>query len=391
MSKSAARRMSKLAPLPKKPNANAAQATSDAEAPAVEKREFEVELDEHGMRIDEFLEKRLGLRKNVARLKVLNGEVSVRGSAHARFVDLKPAGLLNAADVVVVIVLKRRKKEEDMTKAEKKEVDAMLEEEMAKLRTCVLYKDKDVIVINKYRGLAVQGGSKISMHLDKLLDGLRFEADETPRLVHRLDKDTTGALLLARSKKSAARISKMLSSADDAIVKSYLALVGQSPLLGKETQTTGPPSNEFQRITTGIVQVGKTGVEKMSIIEWYDQDETDGEAGVKKAVTDWRVLSTKKHASLVELRPSTGRKHQLRVHCAMVLKAPILGDYKYGPGCPKSLRGVTPDPKRMPLHLHMRDLTLRDWYGAGADLHVTAPLPTHMDKLMQKLNMKIAK
>ncbi|KAJ3016708.1 hypothetical protein HKX48_003912 [Thoreauomyces humboldtii] len=341
-------------------------------------------MQEHGTRIDEFPERRLGMRKNVARLKVLNGEVSVKGSAHARFVDLKPAGLLNAGDVVVAIMIKRKPKENQMTKAERTELDTQIDEETKKLRASILYRDEQILVINKYQGLAVQGGSKTSMHLDRLLEGLKFDAEEASRLVHRLDKDTTGAMLLARSKRGAARISKMLKSAEDSIEKSYMAVVIQSPSAALESRPVDQAG--FRNITTGVVLVGKPGVEKMTTVEWYDGDVTDPGDGVKKAVTLWKPITAAKPLSLLELRPQTGRKHQLRVHCALELKTPILGDYKYGQGCPKGLRGYL-DGSRVPMHLHMRKLTVRDWYGPGSDLVVTAPIPPHMEKTLHQLDI----
>ncbi|KAJ3158646.1 hypothetical protein HDU86_002610 [Geranomyces michiganensis] len=381
-------------------------------SPPVAKRELKVDFSEHGVRIDSFLEHRLHIRKNVARLKVLNGEISVVGSAHARFVDLKPAGTLSAGDVVIVIVpASRRRPERDATtsatstaepsRAQQREAAAKLDDEVAKMKKRVLFKDKDIIVLDKPRGLAVQGGSKIGMHLDKILEGLKFADDvahETPKLVHRLDRDTTGALLVARNAKTAARIGAMLKNADgEAVVKSYLSVLVQAPVVASAGDADlGPTSprpwmndGEFREITTGMLQVGRTGVEKMSIVEWYAQDEQMPDPNVKKAVTRWRVLDYKKQASLVELRPATGRKHQLRVHCSMVLKASIFGDYKYGVGCTRGLRGVSPDPTRVPLHLHLRELTLKNWYGPGADLHVMAPIPSHFRTTMKHLDLKI--
>lgn len=122
MSRNAAKRWSKVAP-----HKGKAIEPPPQELPQVEEREFKVEFEEHGYRLDEFLESRLNIRKNVARLKVLNGEVSVKGSAHARFVDLKPAGELHAGDVVVVIMLKRRKRTEELTKKEKKILEEQIE------------------------------------------------------------------------------------------------------------------------------------------------------------------------------------------------------------------------------------------------------------------------
>ncbi|TPX69236.1 hypothetical protein SpCBS45565_g02495 [Spizellomyces sp. 'palustris'] len=376
MSRNAARRWSKVAaPLVKEKDG------LSSESPEVEERQLKVDFEEHGLRLDEFLEERLKIRKNLARLKVLNHEVAVRGSAHARFVDLKPAGQLHAGDVVVVVMPKRRKPEAEMTKKERKVLEEQLQDEIQVLRANILFKDEQILVLNKPAGLAVQGGSKMGIHLDKLLDGLQFDAAEPPRLVHRLDKDTTGALLLARTKEAAVRLSNLFKSAGDGVEKSYLAVVCALP----EVFTS---QSEFTQIVTGIVQVGKPGVEKMSTVEWYDFDATSSaEAGIKKAVTEYRILESGQQASVVELRPSTGRKHQLRLHCAKILKAPILGDYKYGAGCPKSFARFVSDPRRVPLHLHMRSVILKDWYGTGADLEVKAPLPSHMKKTLQSLRI----
>ncbi|KAI8816807.1 pseudouridine synthase [Fimicolochytrium jonesii] len=371
---------------------------SDLAEPTLNSKYLPVSFEEHLTRLDAFLENRLGIRRNVARLKILNGEVSVQGSTHARFVDIKPQGIVHAGDVVVVVMGRKKKAPEDMTAEEKQSVEDAIEAEIQKLRACVLYRDNDVLLINKPAGLAVQGGSKTSMHIEKLLGGLQFDAAEPPRLVHRLDRDTTGVLLLARTRECAARISKLFRDRHESVTKFYQAVVvlpvpkdeyGDVRQAGWDSGKS--PIPEEGRITTGIASVGKNGQERMTIVEWYKQDEEQDDPEIKKAVTDYRVLVSGKKASLLELRPLTGRKHQLRVHCAEHLNAPVLGDPKYGKGAIHRLQGDWVQRKHVPLHLHMHTIVLKDWYGPHADLKVTAPLPPYMQNSIQQLGLRQSK
>ena len=219
--------------------------------------------------------------------------------------------------------------------------------DLAAIRAAVLYRDADVIVLNKPAGLAVQGGTGTAHHLDGLLDALRFDAADRPRLVHRLDKDTSGILLLARSASAAAALAAAFR--DKAARKTYWAVV------------VGLPVPRRGKIDMALAKLPGRGGEKMA-------PEDDG----KPAVTYYSVIENAgDKASFIALLPVTGRTHQLRAHC-LVLGAPILGDGKYG-GTESQIPGA---PNVRDLHLHARSIALP--HPRGGVLQATAPLPPHM-------------
>ncbi|MEO5374211.1 MAG: RluA family pseudouridine synthase [Alphaproteobacteria bacterium] len=222
------------------------------------------------------------------------------------------------------------------------------ERDAAALRAMVLYRDDDVIAINKPPGLAVQGGTGTTRHLDGMLDALRFGAPERPRLVHRLDRDTSGVLLLARHAAAAAELAAAFK--DRAARKVYWALVA------------GVPKTSEGRVSAPLAKVPGRAGERMMV------DEDEG----RPAVTEWRILNAAGgRVAWLELRPLTGRTHQLRAHCAL-LGTPIVGDGKYG-GAAAQVPGA--DLSRQ-LHLHARLIELPR-RGQGV-LRVVAPLPPHM-------------
>jgi 23S rRNA pseudouridine955/2504/2580 synthase len=216
------------------------------------------------------------------------------------------------------------------------------------LRAAVLYRDDDVIAIDKPAGLPVQGGTRTERHLDGMLDALRFGARERPRLVHRLDRDTSGVLLLARHAMAARWLTAAFRSRDTR--KLYWACVA------------GRPKEDSGRVDLALSKLpGRAG-------ERVVADPDDG----KRAVTAYEVIdSAGSTASWLALRPLTGRTHQLRAHCA-ALGTPILGDGKYG-GKAAFLPGGGVDKR---LHLHARSITVTR--PDGRVLTVTAPLPPHM-------------
>jgi 23S rRNA pseudouridine955/2504/2580 synthase len=216
------------------------------------------------------------------------------------------------------------------------------------LRQLVLYRDDTAIVLNKPAGLAVQGGSKTGRHVDGLLDTLRFDSGERPRLVHRLDKDTSGVLLIARTAAAAAFFTRAFR--EKTTRKIYWAAV------------VGLPKLPQGRIDLPLAKGAGRGGERVQV------DDEDG----KSAVTYYRVIDhTGGRASWLALLPITGRTHQLRAHCA-ALGTPILGDGKYGGGA-ALLTGIV---AATGLHLHARSLDIPS--PAGGLLRVTAPLPPHM-------------
>lgn len=224
------------------------------------------------------------------------------------------------------------------------------EEEAQALLARVLHRDAHVILLDKPAGLAVQGGTGIHRHLDGLLDALRFGADERPRLVHRLDRDTSGVLALARSAASAAFLAKAFRGRD--AQKTYWAVV------------VGEPLHAAGTIRLALGRRRTEGGEKTVPMAGPDED------GLP-ATTEYRVLDVaKRKAALLELAPLTGRTHQLRVHCAEALGTAILGDAKYG-GLAAHLEGLSPA-----LHLHARRLVLP--HPEGGTVEAEAPVPDHM-------------
>lgn len=204
------------------------------------------------------------------------------------------------------------------------------ERDFKQIRAAVIYRDDDVIAINKPPGLAVQGGSGVRKHVDAMLDGLRFDARDRPRLVHRLDKDTSGVLLLGRSAGAAARLAEAFRSRD--AKKTYWALVA------------GVPKPRRGRISIDLDKRGGPGAERM----------VPADGAGKEAVTYYTVLEAAgRSVSWLALRPLTGRTHQIRVHC-VALGTPILGDGKYGGA--EAFPAGAPDIRT--LHLHARALAL---------------------------------
>ncbi len=199
------------------------------------------------------------------------------------------------------------------------------------LRKLIIYQDDAIIALNKPFGLAVQGGAKTARHLDQMLYALEKNG-ERPRLVHRLDRDTGGLLLLARSRASAAALGGAFQRHE--IDKAYWALVVGSPR---------PRAGRIDlKVAQRMVRVGAGEQERIV--------PADGE-DAKKAITDFQIVEEAGGAvSFAALRPITGRKHQLRVHCAAI-GAPIVGDRKYG-GSAAMVEGVGDI-----LHLFCRQMT----------------------------------
>ena len=221
------------------------------------------------------------------------------------------------------------------------------------VRDMVIYEDPSAFVLNKPPGLATQGGTKTHQHLDRLLDGLAGESGR-PKLVHRLDKDTSGALLVARTARSAGHFAKAFSGRTAR--KIYWAII------------VGVPDAEQGTIVAPLAKQPGTGGEKMHI---------DEEHGLP-AKTRWRVIDRAgNRAAWVELQPLTGRTHQLRAHMAAI-GHPIVGDAKYG-GAEAFLTGGI----SRKLHLHARRIGIDAPDGGKID--VTAELPSHFAETLATL------
>ncbi len=228
------------------------------------------------------------------------------------------------------------------------------DEETEFAQSLVIHVDAQAIVINKPPGLATQGGTKTQDHVDGLLDALAYERDDRPKLVHRLDKDTSGALLLARSPRAAAFFAKSFSSRTAR--KVYWALV------------VGVPSIEDGMIDLPLAKQPGTGGEKMHV------DEKEG----LPSRTRYRVIERAgNRACWLELQPHTGRTHQIRVHLAAI-GHPIVGDGKYG--CKDAFLTGTISRK---MHLHARRIRIDHPDGGAVD--VRAEPPAHFSESLSDL------
>ena len=223
------------------------------------------------------------------------------------------------------------------------------------LRQAVIYQDDQIIALNKPYGLPVQGGPGITRHLDAMLDALRQNSDHRPRLVHRLDRDTTGLLLLARTPGTAAKLAALFRGRD--IEKTYWAVVA------------GRPVPVEGRIDLPLKRTGSARGERTAPA---DRDDPDA----ARAITDYQTLDhAARKLAWLELKPHTGRTHQLRVHC-VAIRAPILGDEKYEQPDQNMAFAALVEGLSSDLHLHARRLVLP--HPAGGTLTLEADLPPHM-------------
>ncbi|MEZ5996230.1 MAG: RluA family pseudouridine synthase [Hyphomonadaceae bacterium] len=231
--------------------------------------------------------------------------------------------------------------------------------DQAFVRSLVIHRDGDVIVLNKPHGLAVQGGPKTVRHLDALMEGLKFDAEAKPKLVHRLDRDTSGCLVLARHARAAAFLTEAFRDRDTD--KIYWAIVVGAPrpkvgeLRGWMRKAPGPRDADREMMQRAV----------------------QSDEGAVHAVTQYAVISAAaQRAAWVALRPVTGRTHQLRFHMAEMGHA-IAGDPKYKCDRP------TPNDLDRALMLHARAIRLP--HPSGGEINVTAKLPPHMRAAFEAL------
>ena len=234
----------------------------------------------------------------------------------------------------------------------KADVKPLTPQERRLFDSMVLFEDRDIFVLNKPSGFAVQGGSKTHHHLDGLLMGLGAELGERPLLVHRLDRDTSGVIVIAKRRSIAAALGKLFATR--AVKKTYWAVV------------KGVPKPAQGRIEVALIKAkGPEGDRMRASREGEEDDE-------QRAVTFYSVVDKAPPvAAWVSLKPVTGRQHQLRAHMAHI-GTPIMGDEKYG--------GLDDMPEGMDrkLHLHARRIIFP--HPREGTIDITAPLPDHMLK-----------
>lgn len=243
-----------------------------------------------------------------------------------------------------------------------KAIDPAIASELLDL---ILHQDDHLIVLNKPHGLAVQGGPGIVKHLDGMLDGLRQDSPHRPRLVHRLDRDTSGVIVLARTPGVAAKLAAAFRGRD--VKKTYWAVVSGRPI---------PPEG---RIDLPLLRYAGARGERSVPATRDDED-------AQRAVTDYRTVDhAGQRLAWLDLAPITGRTHQLRVHC-VALGTPIVGDLKYHEPDQNNARSAIVEGISNKLHLHARALDLP--HPAGGRLIVEADLPPHMRETFKTIGFE---
>ena len=301
-----------------------------------------VSADEAGMRVDRFLEARFpGLSFSHIQRIIRKGELRVNGRR------AQPKQRLEAGQAVRIPPLRL---DEPKPRAAGNEADAKTREF---LKSITLHEDADVLVFNKPMGLAVQGGSGTTRHLDGMLDVLRDVQGQRPRLVHRLDKDTAGCLLVAKTRFAASALAKTFRSRSAR--KIYWALAA------------GVPKPRQGRISTFLAKEEREDDSFMRIAR-------HGEEGASHAVTYYAVVDTAaRQLAWLSLKPVTGRTHQLRAHMAHI-GHPIVGDPKYF----TKENWELPGGMQNRLHLLARRIVVP--HPRGGTIDITAPLPPHMQQ-----------
>ena len=303
--------------------------------------------DEGGMRLDRFLRKHHpGITQGMIQRLCRTGQIRVAGKRVEASMRLEPAQPVRIPPLPDASTPTRH-------------IITLNAHEAADLAKRVLYRDDDVVVLDKPAGLATQGGKGIARHLDGMLEALQFGATERPRLVHRLDRGTSGVLILARNSFAANALAAAFRDRDAA--KIYWALV------------VGLPVPLEGRIDLPLARISGSGARTKPAAR-------DDEAAAS-AITDYRTLdhAGRKFAWL-ELQPLTGRTHQLRAHCA-ALETPILGDAPYA-GARAYAEGFEHQ-----LHLHARRLSIA--HPRGGILEVEAEPPPHIHQALISLGFTV--
>lgn len=313
-----------------------------------------VEPDEADMRVDRFLVARFPQLAftHIQRI-VRKGELRVDGKR------AQPSERLLAGQKVRIPPLKLDQPRPVARSAAKDQDDRDF------LKSITLYEDKDVLVINKPMGLAVQGGSGTTRHVDGLLECMRDAEGQKPRLVHRLDKDTAGCLVIAKTRFAASTMAKSFRSRSTR--KIYWALVA------------GVPRVRQGRISTYLAKEGDEGDARMRVAR-------HGDEGASHALTYYAVVDTAAHKlAWVSLKPVTGRTHQLRAHTAHI-GHPIVGDPKYFDIENWELPGGIQNK----LHLLARRIVIAH-PRTGKPIDITAPLPPHMQQSFNLLGFDVSR
>ncbi len=308
---------------------------------------IEVTYEESGARLDRWFKRRFdGITQGQVEKFLRTGQIRVDGAR------AKSNTRLETGQMVRVPPLPSKQQIEAVKEKNASRVSARDE---AFIREMVIYEDDDIVALNKPAGLAVQGGTNTRRHIDGLLDALG-NGEHRPRLVHRLDKETSGVLLIARHPRAAAELGDMFR--ERTLKKVYWAVVA------------GVPMPHQGQIRSWMIR--GEGPEKERMVPAVQSDK-----GSQHAVTEYALISpAAQKAAWVALSPLTGRTHQLRFHMEEMGNA-IIGDPKY-PGRREPLNGLAEG-----LHLHARALVIPR--KKGKPIELIAPLPPHMMQTFKSL------
>ncbi|MBY5811232.1 RluA family pseudouridine synthase [Rhizobium leguminosarum] len=317
---------------------------------------IKVEPDEAGMRLDRWFKVHFpGLGFGPLQKLLRSGQVRVDGGRVKSDARVQPGQTVRVPPMDVDAKLKSGP---IAGKDLKHSTDFQL------LSRMVLHEDEKVIVLNKPPGLAVQGGSGVARHIDQMLEAWTSPKGEKPRLVHRLDRDTSGVLVIARTRGAAQKLTAAFRERDTK--KTYWALV------------KGVPRKHEDKISTWLVKEPTIDGDRMRIAK-------HGEDGADHAISFYRVLETAaQNLAWLEMEPYTGRTHQLRVH-ALHIGHPIIGDPKY---FDDDSNWDFPGGVQKKLHLHARHIDIP--HPSGGRLRVSAPLPAHMVQTWNLLGLDLA-
>jgi 23S rRNA pseudouridine955/2504/2580 synthase len=302
-----------------------------------------VEAGEAGMRLDRWFKTHFpGLGFGQLQKLLRSGQVRVDGGRVKADTRVEPGQVVRVPPLGV-----DRKGDQPVTAKTMRGQD-----DGAVLSKMLLHEDPAVFVFNKPAGLAVQGGSGVTRHVDDMLEAFRSKKGEKPRLVHRLDRDTSGVLVVARTRLAAMKLAEAFRGRD--AKKTYWALV------------KGVPKKREDKISTWLVKEQTIDGDRMRVAR-------HGEDGAHHAVSYYRIVDQAGQTlSWLEMEPHTGRTHQLRVHAAHI-GCPIIGDPKYFEA---DQNWDFPGGMQNRLHLHARRIVIP--HPNGGVIDVTAPMPPHM-------------
>ncbi len=316
---------------------------------------FTVSKDDDEQRMDRWVKKHVpDMPYTLAQKLMRKGQIRVDGKR------VKPDTRLSEGQEIKIPPFETRSATQ-----QQKTRPTLTDQDIAFMRDLVIFEDEHIIAINKPHGLAVQGGTKTKRHVDGLLDALKDKKGQRPRLVHRLDKETSGILLLAKTAKAARELGFMFKK--NQIKKIYWAI------------TTPTPEIPAGTIRAPLLK-SSGNFEKMVI------DEEEG----KHATTEYAVIeSATRAAAFTAFWPRTGRTHQIRVHAAQALGVSILGDGKYRAEKDEESKLIDADLDGLNLdrrlHLHARRVIMQHPLKSGSTLDITAPLPPELVKSWKTL------